>query len=541
MRIKLNSPILKIFLIIFILHSSCLGMSICKAGQNSNNKTVQVEISSNDPSREEIKNVMDYLQVLRLDLHQSTIESYNRSSDAANKLISILTLLATIFGVLIALAGVFVTYESIRSKQRSDKAIQTLETAKLYVEEKTGEFNKFIQMQVNLLAQETEKASRKVEERAKEKVKEIEEKNIPADTENKIKTLERRIQFFDEIGIPNDPNLLYSKAMIFKEKGMAEESLRLLGEVVKLSPSYREAYWQIGLLELERGNFDKSIQAYSQYIALNPSEASAYNNTGIALERSGKKEAAIHFFDKAIEFKPNDPLYYSNKGRVFEFLGKTEEALLLYNKAIELGGKERFYVIQKINLLEKLKKRKEALSLIQAYLSSNQIDLVMLKLAGRLLRLEGKEGEAIVSYNKACDIEKNKLIKQEVEEADYLEHFETLIITKRNQEAVSFQEEIKEKIKSRLYLYNFLCASLSFINGKDEEGVKQISKLLEALKIDNNIRKESWNFEDINLILKVALKKGVYSNLTVIEKIILKELPFVEAEKEIRNWKEASK
>ena len=49
--------------------------------------------------------------------------------------------------------------------------------------------------------------------------------------------------------MPDDPKVLYSKAMMCKEKGMNEEAVELLRRVVRLEPQNSNAYFQIAYLE----------------------------------------------------------------------------------------------------------------------------------------------------------------------------------------------------------------------------------------------------------------------------------------------------
>jgi hypothetical protein len=138
--------------------------------------------------QEKIDKLQDELDKAKNDLHQGAIDAFNRSSDAANRLINWVGIIATIYGIIIAIASLFVGYISIRNQRRSEKAIKTLEGAKLYVDQKIVEFDQivkrkieetnkkldeFIQIALEQLTQDTQEAAKKV--------KEIEEKGITTD------------------------------------------------------------------------------------------------------------------------------------------------------------------------------------------------------------------------------------------------------------------------------------------------------------------------------------------------------------------------
>ena len=62
------------------------------------------------------------------------MDAVNRSGQETSRLITFVGIIATIFGVTIALAGGFIGYEGIRARRKSKEAIDTLDKAKSFVE-----------------------------------------------------------------------------------------------------------------------------------------------------------------------------------------------------------------------------------------------------------------------------------------------------------------------------------------------------------------------------------------------------------------------
>ena len=197
------------------------------------------------------------------------VEAANRSGQATSRLITFVGIVATIFGVIIALAGGFIGYEGMRARRKSMEAIKTLEEAKSFVEteverlrKKIAEIEKLMQLNLDQLKQDTEEAGRKVAETSARKIEELEAKDISLEREGKIALLEKRIKFFEEIGMPDDPKVLYSKAMMCREKGMKGESVELLKKVISAEPENKNAHFFIGFLEAEQGSYEKALEAY---------------------------------------------------------------------------------------------------------------------------------------------------------------------------------------------------------------------------------------------------------------------------------------
>lgn len=93
----------------------------------------------------------------------SLLDVSKQNIEIANALIKYIGAIATIFGIILAIAGLFIGFEGIRSRQRREEAIKTLENAKIYVDETVSEYREKMKIktdEVELLAKETIKLAR---------------------------------------------------------------------------------------------------------------------------------------------------------------------------------------------------------------------------------------------------------------------------------------------------------------------------------------------------------------------------------------------
>ena len=382
----------------------------------------------------------------------------------------------------------------------------------MYVEDKTKEFDKsmedrlsetnrkykeLIQISLQQLSQDTKEAA--------DKIKEIKEKGVTTEAEQKIELLENRIRLFEDIGMPNDPKLLYSKAMVYIEKRKFNEALKLLERAVELDKGYKSAYWQIGWVQYKLKNYEESQKAYGEAIKLEPKDSSAYNNTGASLRAAGKNEEALNYFNKAIEISPENSQYYRNKAAVLDCLRRYEEALQSINKAIDIDPSSSGFYLYK----------------------------------GRILSKMDKAEDSMKSYEKAGEIMKLEVNKPSVEEGNLLNFFENLIMIGHYEEAVNFKLEIQKenKIKSENYLaiFEFLIACLSFMQKNSSEGYKLTYKLIEGFKNYDSDISIGWDFVDINIPLKLGLKDNLYQTCIILEKILLREISIEMGITQIKN------
>jgi|GEM_PF-2182520 len=549
---------------IFIISSLMLvSITLFNINTHAASKKTQSEIYT-----ERLSRVEGDIEKLRNDLYITSIEAANRSGQATSRLITFVGIIATIFGIIIALAGLFVGYEGMRARRKGREAMETLEGAKLLIDaevqklrEKSKEVEKLIEVNLDQLKQDTETAAKKIEETSSKKIEELEAIDLTLEREGKIESLEKRIKFFEEIGMPDDPKLLYSKAMMLKEKGMKEESIELLRKVVILEPENWDAFFYIGYLEHDLKNYKESLEAYKTVIRLDPLNSGAYNNMGVTYKALGDNEKALEYYSKAIEIKPKVAHHYSNKLTVLKELEKWDEALECVQKLLELEPSGKNYKMQ-AEILEKLDRGEEALESINKSLELEpndenryKIKLRILEKLGqeigleetlrkmvglwptdrhkrfllaRFLNRKGRLDEAHDEYQTALNILTKLIDKDKCVDNDslMLEYVELSIVAGFVDDAEAFLEKIHDKIKSDVYLClrSFLKICLLSLRGKQDKAFKDViamKEMCQGLKKEEAI---TWNFDDINPLLEKSLSDKEYRVCLAIERLLKREL-----------------
>jgi len=496
--------------------------------------------------QDQLNRIEKDVATLKGEMNQTYIESYHRVNDSANRVITFVGFIATILGIILTLSGVYIGFESIRSRQRREEAIKTLEEAKSYVETKTQEFestiknktdglNKkyedLIQLSLAQLTQDTEEAA----SRAIEKFKEREEKGITTEAERKVEYLEKRIKLFEEIGLPDDPKLLFSKAMICKEKKMFKESIELLEKAVRINTNYGDAFAEIGYIQIILKNYEDAVVAYDKFIQLNPNNANVYNNKGVALVQIGKRDQALDCYKKASELIPQNLLFLNNYAYTLSKLGMCDQALNVISKAIGLNPQEGSLYGTKASILKDLEKIDEAIRAINKSIEFNPSSLTSNATAIRLLIKAGKSEEALQLIKKRGELLKEVIKGPVADEGNWLDYFENLLIQGNYAKAKVVVSQIQPRINSAYYapIFNFLSACLSFLLKDVICGEKQINIAVDAFEKSCPEVKINWNFEDLNPILKLNLSPQIYESCLVVENMFFKMISPIECKSKL--------
>lgn len=352
-----------------IIFTVCLLLSITSsiatAEDNKSAKNLQLQLKANEDKLRQLENQNNEI---KNDLINRTIGMYEVTNDRLNTHISYISLIATIFGLIIAIGGVWIGYESIRSRKRTEEAIRTLEEAKKYVEDKKEDFDAIVNRRLKDIDEEFQRvvgllkeqlvadvnnATQEVKTIAETKTQEIQGYSIERKSEEALETLNRRIAFFENIGIPDDPKILLLKAKLLDEKKMYDEAIELLEKLVKLDPKNGKGYWQLGWEFGKKEEYEKSIDNYKKCIEFEPNNASAYNNMGVALDRLDKYDEALKAYEMALSKKNDMSLYHSNKASILNKLKKYDDAIATYKNAITLLPNEETLYTGLLNILKK--------------------------------------------------------------------------------------------------------------------------------------------------------------------------------------------
>lgn len=348
------------------------GISYLQAQKNSELKNEIIELQKIQ-SEAQTKLLETQENLRRIEFENEQIKSdfnhlktlYQQTNDRLDNYLDYTGIIASIFGVLIALAGIYIGFEGLRSQNRRKKAIKTLEEAKAYVNDKKTDFDELVQDKKHLLQKEyknivqllqdkllndIEFETSKVRQIAELKSDEIQNLSVEESTNKSIELLERRLEFFESIGIPDDPEILFSKGKLLREKKMHNEAITLFEKLAQKVPEHKRVYWSLGYNYAAIKNNEKSIENYKKHLDLNPDDSSALNNIALRYRTKGNYLEALEYLNKAIESSQKE-LYYTNRIDTLKLLKSNQKAINDYKYLLTINPEKKLYYESLISLL----------------------------------------------------------------------------------------------------------------------------------------------------------------------------------------------
>jgi Flp pilus assembly protein TadD len=123
----------------------------------------------------------------------------------------------------------------------------------------------------------------------------------------------------------------------FYQQRNYSKAIQSYQKVIKLDPTYVEAYNNLGITYQELGDFDKAFEAYQKSVEINPQYEKGYNNLGILYYLQGHHEEALEAFKKALAINPNSIESHVNLGVLFKKQGQLNKAIESYQNALEIN------------------------------------------------------------------------------------------------------------------------------------------------------------------------------------------------------------
>ena len=302
-----------------------------------------------------------------------------------NRTISILNVVATLMGVLVALITIifvvgiaigFFEYRKWRGirkqaeKYKAETEKSAVEAQELYEEIKPIlEHLKRAEEEVNNLRKQIQTPP--ITEKPSEEIKQ------------KLDDYARRVEFLETFGVPLKLEDYYSRGLDFYYKGKYELALVAFDKAIEIKPDYVEAWSNKGVTLGKLGKYDEAVKCFDEAIEIKPDYAEAWYNKGVALGKLGRHEEALKACDGAIKIKPDYAEAWFGKGAALGKLGRHEEALKAFDEAIKIKPDLAEAWFGKGAALGKLGRHEEALKAFDK-------------------AIEIKPDDANAWYNKAC-------------------------------------------------------------------------------------------------------------------------------------------
>jgi arylsulfatase A-like enzyme/Tfp pilus assembly protein PilF len=244
------------------------------------------------------------------------------------------------------------------------------------------------------------------------------------------------------------------RAVILGDQGRAEESIRLLSDLVTEKKYFGPAYTYLSLAYLGRGQIREAIKVLDDGCRLNPKNYNLFSAYGSLLVKYGQWEKAIEVLHKALSLLDFDPDALVNLGIVYMNQGDLTKALEYYDRAIGLD--QTFapaYLNRGAAYLDLGRQPEDVARAVENFGKAVSLD-PGLNLAWRglgvALQTGGKSDEAIAAWEKAVEADPldefstyslGSAYMQKGKKAQALKHFQRYLDLKKDK--ISAEERDK--------------------------------------------------------------------------------------------------
>ena len=161
---------------------------------------------------------------------------------------------------------------------------------------------------------------------------------------------------------PDNAEVNHKIAIVLRNLGRYELSLKYFKRTLALKPDYSEALNNLGTLYLLMEKWDKAIVCFQKTVndILYQTPQFPYNNMGYAYYKKGDYDRAVEFYKLALKSSPAYTLCYINLARAYEAKGASNEAVDAYKKIILYFPKNAGAHLGLAKTLLNLGKKKEA-------------------------------------------------------------------------------------------------------------------------------------------------------------------------------------
>ena len=134
---------------------------------------------------------------------------------------------------------------------------------------------------------------------------------------------------------PDDPELLYARAMHAAEQQRLEASERDLRTILRQDPDHADALNALGYTLVEQSDrYHEAFELISRALELKPESAAVLDSMGWVQYRLGNLEAALDYLRRAAEKDGNSEIA-AHLGEVLWVSGRREEALKVWRDALD--------------------------------------------------------------------------------------------------------------------------------------------------------------------------------------------------------------
>jgi len=127
---------------------------------------------------------------------------------------------------------------------------------------------------------------------------------------------------------------LYGLAMILMERGMKEQAVAKLREILEKDPGFCDAHILLGHTYLDDGKVEEAVKEFEYVIKCDPNSNDAKLGLGMAHAHKGEFDQAIEWYQGALRLNPKPEKVYYELGRAYEKKGELDKAVESYKHAL---------------------------------------------------------------------------------------------------------------------------------------------------------------------------------------------------------------
>ena len=124
--------------------------------------------------------------------------------------------------------------------------------------------------------------------------------------------------------------------MLHDHQGRYPQAIKRYKQVIDRDSTYKEAYFNLGVLYKEAGDLDGAVKAYRHLTALDSTYANAYFNMGIILQEIEQYPDALSAFNQFVYYSSDAQLI----GQVRQFITWLEQVVARQEEQGKIGWKE---------------------------------------------------------------------------------------------------------------------------------------------------------------------------------------------------------
>lgn len=204
----------------------------------------------------------------------------------------------------------------------------------------------------------------------------------------------------------HDGNVRIVLGSIYYAKSDTKKALEVLDEADGPNLSQLEALLWRGKAAIKEKEFSKAIECFKALTKAEPEEPKHFYHLALAQRTAGDKKGALKTYEKGITVAPTSSLLLYNMGTLLDEACKREKAVQVLYKSLQSDEAPEDVFNYLGVLLGQMKRYRESVQILEKgiYLYKNSYKLHFNR--GIVLEMSGRLEDAVVSFEKAYELDK---------------------------------------------------------------------------------------------------------------------------------------